>query len=214
MFVLLSVIYRPIEQLLSRTIADRRARGLHDNPLRVPAAIQFGFALLFLIVALALREQIQQGMFDGSSALYWILVVGVLAYAGSYFARGWLAGNKRFALYGALVFLESTSRFLFALAVAVGIASGQDAVALGMAVAPFVSLLVMPFAFSRVRGRDLVDAQVIEFADAAREGPVHGQLEEATTDLSLRHGTGFAVSVVAIMLSEQTLMNAGVLVVA
>ena len=68
--------------------------------------------MLFLIVALALRDQIQQGMFDGSAALYWILVIGVLAYAGSYFARGWLAGHQRFALYGGLVFLESTSRFL------------------------------------------------------------------------------------------------------
>ncbi|MGO9752959.1 MAG: hypothetical protein ACLP8S_13065, partial [Solirubrobacteraceae bacterium] len=29
MFVILSVIYRPIEQLLSRTIADRAARGVH-----------------------------------------------------------------------------------------------------------------------------------------------------------------------------------------
>src|SRR5207248_6141552 len=66
------------------------------------------------------------------SALYWILVIGVLAYAASYFARGWLAGHERFDLYGGLVFLESTSRFLFALAVAVGIASGQDAVGLGM----------------------------------------------------------------------------------
>ena len=45
MFVILSVIYRPIEQLLSRTIADRRARGLRGHPLRVPAAIQLGFAL-------------------------------------------------------------------------------------------------------------------------------------------------------------------------
>ena len=88
MFVILSVIYRPIEQLLSRTIADRRARGLHGHPLRVPALIQSGFALLFLIVALALRPQIENDMFDGSSALYWILVVGVLAYAASYFARG------------------------------------------------------------------------------------------------------------------------------
>ena len=42
MFVILSVIYRPIEQLLSRTIADRRARGLHGHPLRVPALIQSG----------------------------------------------------------------------------------------------------------------------------------------------------------------------------
>ena len=130
MFVILSVIYRPVEQLLSRTIADRRARGLHGHPLRIPALIQFGFAVLFLIVALALRPQIEQGVFDGSSALYWILVIGVLAYSASYFARGWLAGHERFALYGGLVFLESTSRFLFALAVAVGIASGQGAVAL------------------------------------------------------------------------------------
>jgi O-antigen/teichoic acid export membrane protein len=106
MFVILSVIYRPIEQLLSRTIADRRARGLHGHPLRIPALIQVSFALLFLAVALALRPQIENGVFGGSSALYWILVIGVLAYAGSYFARGWLAGHQRFDLYGGLVFLE------------------------------------------------------------------------------------------------------------
>ncbi|MGH2871605.1 MAG: hypothetical protein ACRDL5_03980, partial [Solirubrobacteraceae bacterium] len=151
MFVILSVIYRPIEQLLSRMIAERRARGLHSHPLRIPASIQIGFAASFLAAALALRGQIQQGMFDGSAALYWILMIGVLAYAGSYFARGWLAGHKFFALYGGLVFLESTSRFLFPLAVVVGIASGQDAVALGMAVAPFASLAVMPFAVGRIR---------------------------------------------------------------
>jgi O-antigen/teichoic acid export membrane protein len=211
MFVILSVIYRPIEQLLSRTIADRRARGLRGHSLRVPAAIQFGFAVIFLIVALALRPQIEQGMFDGSSALYWILVIGVLAYAASYFARGWLAGHQRFALYGGLVFLESTSRFLFALAVAVGIGSGQGVVGLGMAVAPFASLCVIPFAFSRLRVPAPADVPV---ADAAREGPAHAQVEEVSADLSLRHGAGFAVAVVGIMLSEQTLMNAGVLIVA
>jgi O-antigen/teichoic acid export membrane protein len=211
MFVILSVIYRPIEQLLSRMIADRRARGLHGHPLRVPAMIQGSFALIFLAVALALRPEIENGMFNGSGALYWILVIGVLAYAASYFARGWLAGHERFALYGALVFLESTSRFLFALAAAVGIASGQNVVGLGMAVAPFASLCVMPFAFSRLRLPAPADVPV---ADAAREGPAHAQVEEASADLSLRHGAGFAVAVVGIMLSEQTLMNAGVLIVA
>jgi O-antigen/teichoic acid export membrane protein len=211
MFVILSVIYRPIEQLLSRTIADRRARGLHGHPLRIPALIQGSFALLFLIVALAMRTEIEQGIFDGSSALYWILVVGVLAYAASYFARGWLAGHQRFALYGGLVFLESTSRFMFALAVAVGIASGQVAVGLGMAVAPFASLCVIPFAFSRLR---LEAPAGVPVADAAREGPAHAEIEEATADLNFKRGTGFAVSVVGIMLAEQTLMNAGVLIVA
>jgi O-antigen/teichoic acid export membrane protein len=219
MFVILSVIYRPVEQLLSRMIADRRARGLHGHPLRIPAMIQFGFALVFLAVALTMRSEIEQGMFDGSSALYWILVVGVLAYSASYFARGWLAGHQRFALYGGLVFLESTSRFLFALAVAVGIASGQGAVGLGMAVAPFASLAVIPFAFSRLRvsapaGVPAADAAEVPVADAAGEGPAHAEIEEAATDLTLKHGAGFAVSVVGIMLAEQTLMNAGVLIVA
>jgi O-antigen/teichoic acid export membrane protein len=211
MFVILSVIYRPIEQLLSRTIADRRARGLHGHPLRVPALIQGGFAALFAAVALALRHQIEHGMFNGSAALYWILFIGVLAYAASYFARGWLGGHQRFDLYGGLVFLESTSRFLFALAVAVGIGSGQGVVGLGMAVAPFVSLSVIPFAFSHLRARGSV---ALEIADAVAEGPVHGQLEEAVADLSIARGTGFAVAVVGIMFAEQTLMNGGVLVVA
>ncbi|HEY2770309.1 MAG TPA: hypothetical protein VGI87_07070 [Solirubrobacteraceae bacterium] len=211
MFVILSVIYRPIEQLLSRTIADRRARGLHGHPLRVPALIQLGFALLFLAVALALRPQIEKNLFDGSSALYWILVIGVLAYAASYFARGWLAGHQRFALYGGLVFLESTSRFVFALAAAVGIGTGQNIVGLGMAVAPFVSLSVMPFAFSRVHKTP--ELAEISAADAAREGPAHAAVEEASLDLSVRRGTGFAFAVVGIMLAEQTLMNAAVLIV-
>src|ERR1700759_5508971 len=192
------------------TIPDSRARVLHGHPFRIPALIQGGFATLFLIVALALRTEIEQGIFDGSSALYWILVIGVLAYAASYFARGWLAGHQRFALYGGLVFLESTSRFMFALAVAVGIGTGQSAVALGMAVAPFVSLSVIPFAFGRFRDRGPAG---VPAGGAAREGPTQAAIEEASEDLTMKYGAGFAVSVVGIMLAEQTLMNASVLIV-
>ena len=127
MFLIISIIYRPVEQLLSRTIAARRARGLAGaHPLRPAIAIQAAFAVLFLVVALAFREPIEDEVFDGSAALYWVLVVGVLAYAVSYFARGWLAGHSRFGLYGGLVLLESCSRCLFALAVVIGIASGQN----------------------------------------------------------------------------------------
>lgn len=216
MYVILCVIYRPIEQLLSRTIADRRARGLHGHPLRVPATIQLTFALLFLAVALALRPRIEAHLFGGHSALYWILVVGVLAYAGSYFARGWLAGHELFALYGGLVFLESTSRFLFALAAAIGITSGQTAIAVGMAVAPFVSLVVVPFAFGRVAHRVRAPSAAereLPVIDAAGEGPAHAEIEEAAADLSIGHGSRFAIAVFAIMLAEQTLMNAAVLIV-
>ena len=190
LFITVSVIYRPIEQLLSRTIADRRARGLTDHSLRTPLLIQGGFALAFAAAALALRGPIRDGLFDGSSALYWILVVAVLAYAASYFARGWLAGHQWFGLYGGLVFLEASSRLLFALGVAVGIADGQTAVALGMAAAPFVSLVVVPLAFSR---RPAASAK------------------RADDELGVARGGRFAVAVLAIMVAEQTLLNGAVL---
>ena len=43
----------------------------------------------------------------------------VLAYSGSYFARGVLAGRGRAGLYGELVATEALVRLTFALAVAV-----------------------------------------------------------------------------------------------
>jgi O-antigen/teichoic acid export membrane protein len=196
MFVIVSVIYRPIEQLLSRTIAGRRARGVQTgHPLRTPLLIQAGFAVAFLGAALAFRHVLQHDVFDGADALYWVLVAGVLAYAASYFARGWLAGHQWFALYGGLVFMESFSRLLFAVAVAIGVASGQTAVALGMAAAPFVSLVVVPLAFAR--------------------RPAVGEAREETDEeaLGLARGGRFAVCVLAIMAAEQTLLNAGVLTV-
>jgi O-antigen/teichoic acid export membrane protein len=220
MFVVISVIYRPIEQLLSRTIADRRARGQDEHSLRVPIAIQASFALIFLAVAVALHEELVNHVFDGYNALYDVLVVGTLAYAASYFARGWLAGHKFFALYGGLVLMESVSRICFALAAALGITSGQTAVALGIAAAPFVSLVVVPAAFARRGGERHDPAGGVQFtadeADAALAGPGAEGVQESAAHgegLSLRRGTGFALAVSGIMLSEQTILNAAVLTV-
>ncbi len=234
MFVIISVIYRPTEQLLSRSIAERRARGHSDHPLRVPIAIQASFALAFLVIVLAFNEAIIDKLFDHEEALYFILVGATLAYAGSYFARGWLAGHEYFALYGGLVLMESLSRLCFALAVVIGITSGQTALALGIVAAPLVSLCVVPAAFAR-RGAERREEALghppapVHDADAALAGPVtadevdaafagpgtEGVQEAAAHDeLSLRRGSGFAGWVSGIMLSEQTLLNAAVLTVA
>jgi O-antigen/teichoic acid export membrane protein len=193
MFVVISVIYRPVEQLLSRTIAERRAHGHVEHPLRVPIALQAGFALAFLVVALALRMDLLDNVFDHYTALYDVLVIGTLAYAGSYFARGWLAGNEYFALYGGLVLMESTSRICFALAVALGIASGQTAVALGIAAAPLLSLVVVPAAFAR-RGHERGGAPgptpiTVDEAEAALAGPGTEAAQEAAA-----HPSGHAPS--------------------
>jgi O-antigen/teichoic acid export membrane protein len=183
MFVIISVIYRPIEQLLSRTIAERRAHGHGEHPLRVPISIQSGFALLFLVAALALHEVLVNQLFEGYEALYYVLVVGTLAYAASYFARGWLAGHEYFALFGFLVLMEATARICFALAVALGITSGQTAVALGIAAAPLLSLVVVPAAFAR-RGEERQEAGTMT---PGQEGsaPTPGRAETHVHDADL-----------------------------
>jgi len=189
LFITISVIYRPVEQLLSRTIATRRAQGeVGGHSLRTPALIQSAAAVLFLVTAFALKEVIVDA-FDGADALFWVLVASTLAYAGSYFARGYLAGHEWFGLYGGLVLFESISRFCFPLAVAVGVASGQTAVAFGIAAAPFASLLVIPWALRR----------------HTAAGPPAARANDA------REGTSFAVSVSAAQLAEQTLLNVAVL---
>jgi O-antigen/teichoic acid export membrane protein len=193
MFVVISVIYRPIEQLLSRTLARQRALGARHHPVRTPLLLQAAFAAVFLVAALALRDPLQDELLDGSATLYWVLVVGTLFYAASYFARGWLAGHQHFGLYGGLVLMESISRFLFPLSVAVGIASGETAVALGIAAAPMVSLVVVPLGFLR------------------REEAIDVDAEEVAEGVTVREGTGFAIAVAGIMLAEQTLLNAAVL---
>ena len=210
-FITVSVLYRPVEQLLSRTIADRDARGRQGREhLRVAATIQLTLGVLFAVLALVLRDPIQNDLFGGSSTLYWVLLVSVLAYAASYFARGFLAGHRLFRLYGGLVLMEASSRCLFALAVAIGIAEGQSAVALGMAAAPVVSLAVVPPALARrlAPSTDAPEPDPALLDAAAREEPAAREPE-----FTLVRGAGFAAAVLLIMLSEQTFLNAGPLLV-
>jgi len=193
LFVVISVLYRPVEQLLSHTIAARRARGLQGrHPLRLPLALQCGFAAGFLAVALALRPRLED-LFGGSQALSWVFIGAGVGYGASYFARGYFAGHQWFGLYGGLVLFESLSRFSFPLAAAVGITGGQTAVALGILAAPLASLLVVPWAITR-----------------------HSRLDEEAPapepEMAARAGAGFALAVAGIQLAEQTLLNAGVVI--
>ena len=131
----------------ARSPTTTRAASRARDHLRVAATIQLGArAPVRRRRAAVPRTRSRTTSSAAPQALYWILIVAVLAYAASYFARGYLAGHHRFELYGGLVLMEASSRCLFALAVTVGIAEGQTAVALGMAAAPIVSLAVVPVA--------------------------------------------------------------------
>jgi O-antigen/teichoic acid export membrane protein len=217
-FITISTLYRPIEQLLSRHISERLVKGEPiGQPMRVASTIQLGLSLFFAVVALALRGPIQNTLLEGNETLYWVFFTSVLFYAASYFARGFLAGEQRFGLFVAMILSESCFRTIFAVMVAIGVLSGQSAVAIGITAAPALSLLVVPFAFARraqkeretqqsqpgMPGREAEDMP----ADAGREAE-----EAAVDDFSLAHGGGFAAAVLVIMFSEQAFLNAGPLI--
>jgi O-antigen/teichoic acid export membrane protein len=198
-FITISTLYRPVEQLLSRHISERRVKGEPiGEPMRVAATIQFGLSLTFAVAALALRGPIQNDLLEGNETLYWIFFSSVLFYAASYFARGFLAGSQRFGLFTALIFSESCFRTIFAVLVAIGILEGQSAVAIGITAAPALSLLVVPFAFARRARRQ---------SEAPPPSP-----EAKHEEFSFAHGGGFAAAVLVIMFSEQAFLNAGPLI--
>ncbi|CAN5131894.1 hypothetical protein BH24ACT23_BH24ACT23_11470 [soil metagenome] len=196
-FVTISIAHRPVEQLLSRTIAERRARDEEiQSAIRVAAIIQISVATFLGVLALALRGPLQDGLLSGSETLYWVLVVSIVAFGASYFARGYLAGNRRFALLAALLVAESTARTGFALALALGIAKGQSAVALGVAAAPLVSVVIVPLALALHLGR-------------GGKTPAPG----TARPVSAAAGGSFAAAVLVVMLGEQMFLNAGPLLV-
>lgn len=196
-FITISTLYRPVEQLLSRHISERltHAEPL-GQPMRVASTIQIGLALTFAVVALVLRGPIQDDLLEGNESLYWVFFGAVLFYAASYFARGFLAGQRTFGLFTALILSESCFRTLFAVLVAIGLLSGQSWVAVGIVAAPSLSLLVVPFAFLRRAKK----AQARPTPDANHK------------NFTMREGGGFAAAVLVIMFSEQAFLNAGPLI--
>ncbi|HEU4706366.1 MAG TPA: hypothetical protein VFS64_04170 [Solirubrobacterales bacterium] len=198
-FITISTLYRPVEQLLSRHISERLTHGEPlGQPMRVAATIQIGLSLTFAVLALVLRGPIQDDLLEGNETLYWVFFGAVLFYAASYFARGFLAGQRTFGLFTALILSESCFRTLFAVLVAIGLLSGQSWVAVGIVAAPSLSLMVVPFAFLHRAKRQQAQA------------PPKPATEK--DEFTMKEGGGFAAAVLVIMFSEQAFLNAGPLV--
>jgi O-antigen/teichoic acid export membrane protein len=231
-FITVSTLYRPVDQLLSRHISESIAKGESPRePTLVATKIQLCLAAGFAAVALIARAPIEDGLLGGNETLYWVFLLAVLFYAASYFARGYLAGHRRFGLFATMILSESVFRTSFAILVAVGLLSGQSAVAIGIVAAPSLSLLVVPAAFAR-RARNEGAPRAHDRAPRAGGGVGGTPPEEAlatgrgggspaptgpagqkASEFSLGHGTGFVAAVLVIMLGEQILFNAGPLIV-
>jgi O-antigen/teichoic acid export membrane protein len=116
MFLLAVLLFRPIEQTISRAIADHVARGQDARPVLRSAA-----GLTMLVTATALLgcvlawAPITDRLFGGEPVLTVALIAGLAGYALSYYARGVVGGVQWFGGYGLVLLADGAIRFVLAL---------------------------------------------------------------------------------------------------
>ena len=198
-YVVGGVLFRPAEQLLARSLAERGSRAARVGPvLRLAVPIQLGLTALAIGLAFAARGPIERDMIGTDPAMFAILIAALLTCSVNFLARGALAGTQRFGAYAWLLIIESVSRAAFAVLVVIGIGSGQIVASLGIAAAPLLALLAIPLGRAGDRGGSPQDGAVAAAADPA---------------VDRRAGGAFAAAVLAIMFSEQIILTAGALIV-
>jgi O-antigen/teichoic acid export membrane protein len=186
------VLFRPLEQTASRTIADRVARGREVRSV-LRALVLVGAAAVGLTIAIgaAAWTTITDRVFLGNGTLTALLLGGTIAYGISYLVRGVVGGLRWFEGYGLVLASDSIARLAVAaplLFVASESLAGAAMVAAGLAGA------VVPLVFGRRR---------IHAALAARDGP----------RFRARSACAFAAPAVGIAAADQLLVNGAPLMV-
>jgi O-antigen/teichoic acid export membrane protein len=207
-YVTVATLFRPIEQLLARSLAEL-GEARTTAVIRGALVIQLVIAATAIAIALVPSGPIEDELLGGDGTLFAIFLGALVGFAASFFARGYLAGKRRFGVYASLLLVEGLARFGFALAVAVGIAEGRDAIAIGIAAGPLLSLLIVPFAFRTWRSGAATSRSPSDGAAA----DLGGAATAAEPEFTLSAGWGFASAVLLVMLSEQVILNAGPLLV-
>jgi O-antigen/teichoic acid export membrane protein len=145
MFLVAVVLFRPVEQTLSREVAEATAHGRDVRPLlRAVAALAAGTVLAAVLACVAAWGPITDGLFDGKSMLTAMLVVGIAGYGASYFVRGVIGGRRWYAGYGIGLLADGGVRLalvlpLFAVASTSLAAAALAAAAFAGGVAPLLA---------------------------------------------------------------------------
>ena len=111
LFLLVVVLFRPLEQTTSRALADRLARG-HEvrSVLRAMFWIYLVLAVAIGVVGAVGWGLIGDRLFLGDSCYTAALVVGLAAYGVAYVARGVFAGARWFNGYALLLVSDGAVR--------------------------------------------------------------------------------------------------------
>jgi O-antigen/teichoic acid export membrane protein len=153
MFLVVIVVFRPLEQVAATAIADRHARGLDARPV-VRSVVVLGLGALAALapVALLAWEPITSGLFEGNDAMTAWLLVGIAAYGVAYVSRGVVMGARWFAGYGLGLMADAVARI--AIAAPLLFAASLEVAAAAVTVAGLAGALT-PLVAGRARLREL-----------------------------------------------------------
>ena len=192
MFLAVIVLFRPIEQTVSRALADRLARGEEVRTV-LRSSILLAVALVAVLGAASAVawNAIGDRLFLGDSAMTALLVLGIAGYGLAYVVRGVLAGVRWFNGYGASLVVDSFAR----LAIAV----------------PLLFVASKLTAATAVIAAGAIGALVPLWVGRARvKGALHGA---GGTRFELGSAMKFAAPASVIAASDQLLVNGGSLLV-
>ena len=187
------VLYRPLEQTLSRATAERLARGQDARTVLRTIALLTLAVLAVAGVGVALTWRLlTDRLFLGDDTLSICLVVALAGYGCSYLVRGLLGGVRWFGGYALVLVVDAVARLAVAAPLVV-VASPHVA---GAAVAAAgVAGAVVPLAVGRAKLRPAL---------RPRAGP----------PFPLRAAVAFAAPASAIAIADQVLVNGAPLLVA
>ena len=116
LFIVVVVLFRPLEQTTARSIADRLERGQEGWTVLRSVLHMYAYLVVGVAVAAALAwNVVTQKLFDGSSFMTAMLVVGIAGYGVQYLGRGVLGGLRRFHALTGIHLGDGTVRLIVAL---------------------------------------------------------------------------------------------------
>jgi O-antigen/teichoic acid export membrane protein len=135
--------FLPLEQEVSRALANRWARGLGVGPLvRQAGLLGAGLTAVLVLASLVAAPWMLEHLFDDQVAVVVALILAIVGYAAVHLARGTLAGLGRFRGYAAYYVYENTLRVAAGVVLAIAAVATAGPYALAVGLAPGIALVL------------------------------------------------------------------------
>ncbi len=191
MFISTVVLFRPLEQTLSRNIAERSAHDVDSFPVvRAVSRMAACICVAALIVCAAAWEPLTNDLFAGHAVLTGALALGTVGYGCAYVARGLVGGVRWYDGYGIQLLADGAVRIMVALPL---VLIASPAIAAAALVAASISAALVPLP-RRARVRE-------------------GLRGSHKREFRIGHALRFAAPVTAGAAAEQILVSGGPLLI-